>query len=87
MQKYLDWFKTLETLDKLKEINKLTKEMISQRNKIEKDLQSTNVTFSSKSFSNGRRNASANSKRANMNTIYRLYNENKELLRLYSKLI
>lgn len=87
MQKYLDWFKTLDTLDKLKEINKLTKEMINQRNKIEKDLQSTNITFASKSFSNGRRNASANSKRANMNTIYRLYDENKELLRLYSKLI
>lgn len=87
MQKYLDWFKTLDTLDKLKEVNKLTKEMISQRNKIEKDLHSTNVSFASKSFSNGRRNASANSKRANMNTIYRLYDENKELLRLYSKLI
>lgn len=87
MEKYIEWFKSLDTLEKLNQINKLTKEMVSQRKKIEKDLQSTNITFASKSFSNGRRNASSNSKRANMNTIYRLYDENKELLKIYSKML
>lgn len=87
MEKYIEWFKELDTLEKLNQLNKVTKEMVSQRKKIENDLQSTNVTFASKSFSNGRRNASANSKRANMNTIYRLYDENKELLKIYSKML
>lgn len=87
MEKYIEWFKSLDTLEKLNQLNKLTKELISQRKQIEKDLNTTNVTFASKSFSNGRRNASANSKRANMNTIYRFYDENKELLKIYSKML
>lgn len=87
MEKYIEWFKELDTLEKLNQLNKLTKEMVTQRKRIEKDLNTTNVTFASKSFSNGRRNASANSKRANMNTIYRLYDENKELLKIYSKML
>ena len=87
MEKYIEWFKELDTLEKLNQLNKLTKEMVSQRKKIEKDLNTTNITFASKSFSNCRRNASANSKRANMNTIYRMYDENKELLKELTKLI
>lgn len=86
-EKTIEFFKTLSTLDKIKFINKVTKELISLRNKIEKDLNSTNVVFASKSFSNGRRNASMNSKRANMNKIYEMYQDNIELLKELSKLL
>ena len=86
-EKTIEFFKTLSTLERIKFINKLTKELISLRNKIEKDLNSTNVTFASKSFSNGRRNASANSKRGNMNKIYLMYQDNMDLLKELTKYI
>lgn len=81
MEKYINWFRSLDTLQKYEEINLLSK-VIKQEYKSISNYKQANYIVSKSS-----NNASKSNKNANFATKCRIHEENKQLLKEYIKLI
>lgn len=87
MEKYINYFESLDKLAQYKEVKRLGVSMFNRRKKIEKILLKNNISFSSNSHSNARRNMSMRSKNANDDFEFRMIHEEKDLLIEYLKRI
>lgn len=87
MEKYINYFESLNKLDQYNEIKKVSNSLFNRRKKIEKILLKNSISFSSNSHSNARRNMSMRSKNANDDFEFRMMHEEKDLLIEYLKRI
>lgn len=85
MEKYINWFNELNTLEKYSEIARLSKVIKQDYIRILNYKQ--NAYIVSKSNTQGKRNASTRSKEGNFVNRCKIHEENKYLLKQYIKLV